>query len=235
MTTVAEIVVEKWLKNFTPKERARLDATANQILGYFQKLKEATDMLANAASQTAQRVERSHERGELLRIYRRRRKWKKADIVRLETYDLNKAARKQVVELATARKLGRGAIKPFKTWSQHMKAVIQYFEKLHDPTIKGNERLRLLRQHRSWYPQFVEMTYRGEYERLKRLGCSAAYDVAEQSVADAFFISRPTVHKLCVDARKRFAVGHAKSPSITVAELGLWKQSGRLSQHYNKG
>lgn len=230
MPTVAEIVVREWLKNYTPEERARLDATANQIWAFFRKVKETADSLAAAAIQAAKRADIGHERGQLLRLYRQRRQWKKADMGRLNTYRLNKAARKHVAVLATSRSFGPGATVPFQTWTQQMTAVGKYFGQLFDPNIEGIERLRLLRRHSSWYPQFVEMTYRGEYERLKQLGGPAVHDAAEQIVADAYLISRASVRRFCVEVRKDFAAGHSRSPSIVVSELEIWKQSGQLPE-----
>lgn len=228
MSTVAEIVVQEWLKSYTPEERARLNAVANQVWDIFRKVKETADSLAAAALRAAERADISHERGELLRIYRQRRKWKKADISRLNTYRLNKAARRRVMALANSRSFGPGTTVPFQTWTEQISNVGQYFVKVFDPSTKSVERLRLLRRHASWYPQFIEMTYRGEYERLKQLGVSAAHDAAEQAVADAFLISREGVRKFCGAVRKDSAAGHTMSTSITVAELEMWKQSGCL-------
>ena len=226
MPTIAEIVAQEWLKNYTPKERARLDATAYQMQTFFRKVNETADGLAAAAIQAAKRAETDHERGQLFHLYRQRRKWKKADIGRLNTYRLNKAARKQMAVLADSRIFGPGATAPFKTWTEHMTAMAKYFGQLFDPNIKGIERLRLLRKHSNWYPHFVEMTYRGEYERLKQLGGPAVHDAAEQMVADAFLISRSSVRGFCVEARKDFAAGSSRSPSIIVSELEIWKESG---------
>jgi len=226
-----EINVHAWFNKLSPEKRAQLDAAANQMWDFFRKVKETADYFVAAAAHAAARADRGHERSELLRLYKQRTKWKTADIGRLNTYRLNKGAYKRVAALASSRKLGPGATVPFQTWPEQMAMASKYVMKLSDPQTGGVERLRLLRRHRSWYPQFVEMTYRGEYERLRHLGIPSPYEAAEQAVAEAFLISRASVHRFCVEVRKDFAAGHTMSPGVTVAELEQWKQSGNFPEH----
>jgi hypothetical protein len=86
----------------------------------------------------------------------------------------------------------------------------------------------MLKRHKSWWPQFIEMTYRGEYERLKKLGGMAPHEEAEQAVAEAFYISPSSVRRNCVLVRKDPASLYSLSRPITVAEFEMWKQSGQL-------
>jgi hypothetical protein len=213
------------------RERARTDEAVNRIWRFFWKVKETTEAIAGTAIRAAAQAEIEHDRAALLRLYRTRHKWKKADIAHLKTYRLNKAARKRVAALAASKLLGRGSTASYTPLGEQLAEVGRYFVKLFDPATPGHERMKLLKSHRSWWQQFVEMTYRGEYERLKKLGAAASSEKAEQAVANAFCISRSSVRRICILVRRDPASLQSKSESLTVANFELWKQSGRRPDH----
>lgn len=225
MKTAAKILVEEWVENLTEEERAHI---ANQIAGFICRAINALEALANAAVRAAQHAEVNHSRGALLRVYRQRRKWKTADLSRLNTYRLNKAARKRVAILKLSRPLGPGSTVPYMTLAQQLLAASQYVIQLFDSNTRASERVRLLKQHPSWRSQFIEMTYRGEYQRLKSLGGRSPSEEAERAVADAFYMSAPSVRRECIQARKD--PNFCRSISLTVAEFEVWKKCGDLPE-----
>jgi hypothetical protein len=231
MKTAAEVFLNEWMKNLTEEERARMDEAANRVWGFIRKATETTEVLANAAIRAAERADIGHDRRMSLRLYHQRHSWKTADLPRLRTYRLNKAARKHVAVLKESSRLGRGSTVPYQSLVELLAEVGRYFARLHDPSTPGHERVRLLKRHNSWWPQFIEMTYRGEYERLRQLGGPAPSEQAEKAVADAFFISCSSVRRNCIHVRRDPASRNSLSDSMTVAEFDMWKQSGHLPHH----
>jgi hypothetical protein len=231
MPTLAEVLTQKLIGSFSEEERAQMDDAANQILGVLRQVKKAAEMRVSAAVGAVKQAKIDHERAALLCLYHRRHKWKKADLVRLNTYRLNKAARTRVAALVASKRLGRGSIVPYQSLTERLTTTGRYFVKLFDPTTSGHERIKLLKLHSSWWPQFIEMTYRGEYKRLKIVGVSAPSEKAEQAVADVFCVSRSVVRRMCIAVRKDPASRTSISRSLTVAEFKLWMQSGRLPNH----
>jgi hypothetical protein len=100
---------------------------------------------------------------------------------------------------------------------------------MHDPATPPLRRLRMLKQ-TTWWPEFVEMTYRGEYLRLKHLGGKATSVRAAQAVADACCISTASVNQLCHLVRKDAAAGMTLSRPIEVADFEAWKLTGQLPE-----
>lgn len=228
MKTVAEVVFAKWFESLTDEDRARMEEVARRACGFIIKVKEAVDAAVDAGVQATTRAIRDHERAGLLRLYRQRHSWKTADLPRLNTYRLNKAAHRRVAALKKSSRLGRGSTLAYQSLFQQLAEAGQYFAALHDPNTPGHQRVRMLKCHKSWWPQFIEMTYRGEYERLKRLGGTAPHEEAERAVAKAFYISPSSVKRNCVLVRKDHTSVDLVSDSMTVAEFEMWKQSGQL-------
>lgn len=131
--------------------------------------------------------------------------------------------------IAASKLLGPGFTVPYKPLVERLAEVCKYFIKLFEPATPAHERLRLLKHHDSWWPQFIEITYRGEYKRLKNLGIKAASEEAERSVADVFCISCSTVRRICVQVRKDVPSHDLVSNGWTVSEIRLWKESGCLA------
>jgi hypothetical protein len=231
MKTAAEVFVDEWMQNLPEEERARLDEAANRVWGFIRKVTETAEVLANAAIRAAERADIGHDRGMSLRLYQQRHSWKTADLPRLSTYRLNKAARKRVAVLKKSSRLGRGSTVPYQSLVEQLAGVGRYFARLHDPSMPGHERVRLLKRHNSGWPQFIEMTYRGEYERLRQLGGPAPSEEAEEAVAAAFFISCSSVRRSCIHVRRDPAWRKSLSDSMTLAEFEMWKQSGHFPHH----
>jgi hypothetical protein len=230
MKTVVEIVIANWIKSIANGDRAHLDEIAKRIQGAIIKGKEIADMVVEASIWAAKRADMDHYRAALLRLYRQRHGWKTADLPRLNTYRLNRAASKRVASLKKSSRLGRGSTMAYQPLVKQLAEVGRYFAALHDPNTPGHERLRMLKRHKSWWPQFIEMTYRGEYDQLKRLGVLAPSEEAERAVAKAFCVSTSIVRRNCIMVRRDPSSRNALSDSITVAEFGAWKLSGRLPE-----
>lgn len=231
MATVAEVLVRELMKNVGEEERARLDVAANQLgkqlVNFANDVGRELRAICCTVMRAVEKIEIDHKRGSLLRLYRRRHSWKKADLVRLQTYSLNNAARNLVLKLAASKRVGRGTTIAYEPIAGRLVQVGRFLAELHDSATPPVRRLRMLKQ-TTWWPEFVEMTYRGEYQRLKKLGGRATSARAEQAVADAYCISTATVKQLCHSVRKDPAARMAPNPPIEVADFEIWKVSGRL-------
>lgn len=230
MKTVAELVIAKWIESLTDEDRARMEEAARRVCGFIIKVKEVVDAAVDAGVKATVKANTDHDRAVLLRLYRQRHSWKTADLPRLNTYRLNKAAHRRVASLKESTRLGRGSTLPYQSLLQQLSEAGQYFAALHDPNTPGHKRVGILKRHKSWWPQFIEMTYRGEYERLKKIGGTAPHEEAERAVAEAFFTSTSSIRRNCVMVRNDPAWLDALSHPITVAEFEMWKQSGQLPQ-----
>lgn len=104
MKTVAEVYIQEWMRNLTEEERASLDRVMDQVRGFIRTATDTAKAIANAAVREVEQANIGHDRHALLRLYRQRRSWKTADLSRLDTYRLNKAARKRVAALQSLQK-----------------------------------------------------------------------------------------------------------------------------------
>lgn len=233
MATIAEILVKSLMKEVSDDERARLDAAANhlamQIVNFANDVKRVVGVISRTVVQAIEQTEIDHRRRGLLQIYRQRHSWKKADLVRLRTYRLNKTALNRFAKLKASKRLGRGTTVAYIPIADHLVAVGKFLVEMHDPATLPLRRLRMLKQTK-WYAEFVEMTYRGEYARMKRLGGKSKSSRAEDAVATAFCISVPTLKQLCCSVRKDAAAGFAMSRPIEVTDFEAWKNNGRLPE-----
>lgn len=217
--------LENWIKALPDERKQQLDVIANSLFQFVTKVHQTLEVVSHAIISAVKKAEISHERAALLDLYRSRHKWKKSDLKRIQTYRVNKFAKNRLARLMLTKSLGRGTTVPFMPWPNQILEVGTYFRKLYDPTTTSHERLRLLKFHKTLCPQFIEMTYRGEYRKLKQSRIRGAHEKAEQAVADAFIISRSAVRKAYVSVRKDPNFDF-NSEVLTVFEFNHWKLTG---------
>jgi hypothetical protein len=231
MAKVAEILARALLKDIGEEERMRLDAAANhlgaQLIKFTSDASHLVGAIGNSFVRAIEQTENDYKRGSLLRLYRRRHSWKKADLARLQTYPLNKAARNLVSMLKASKRVGRGTAVAYQPIAERLVLLGRFLKEMYDPATSPQRRLYMLKQTK-WFPEFVEMTYRGEYQKLKRNGGRSVSARAEQAVANAYCISTSTLKQLCSSVRKDAAAGFTMSRPIDVTDFEIWKKTGRF-------
>jgi hypothetical protein len=231
MVKVGEIFAQALRKAVTAEEQIHLDGVANSLETQLVKFASDANRMAEAFGhfviREVEKIEDDYKRSNLLSLYRRRHVWKKADLSRLQTYPLNKAARHLVAKLQASKRVGRGTTVAYQTIAERLVMMRGFLKELFDPTTLPNRRLYLLKQTR-WWPGFVEMTYRGEYLKLKREGGRSPSARAEQAVASICLISTATLKQLCSEVRKEAAAGLPLSGSLEVSDFAIWMETGRL-------
>src|SRR5450830_152621 len=111
MATVAEILVQTWIGNISDVDRERLDAAANRIgarlVHFATEVGRAVDTIGRSLAKSIEQTEIDDRRRSLLLLYRQRHSWKTADLARLQTYSLNKAARNRAAKIKALKLVGR--------------------------------------------------------------------------------------------------------------------------------
>lgn len=157
----------------------------------------------------------------------------KSDLARIETYQINKFARNRVLRLKQSKLVGRGTTMTYYPLTNKLLGIGKYLSEIIDPATLPNRRLFLLKQHPSWWPQFVESTFRGECERLKALHVKSPSASAEEAVAKACCISTSSVRRLCIAVRKDPVSRADPNRAMTVADFENWKKSGEFPSEEN--
>jgi hypothetical protein len=197
-----------------------------ETLGRIQKL--VTDAIEKIST-ALNRAERAHNRAALLQAYKRRHSWKKADIPRLLTLDLNDIARRRLERVAGGR--GRPVVSPHRPFAEVIEVTLANLQTMFDESTSPTDRLKMLRK-TPWWPYFVEALYRDEYESAKAGKIKSASSIAERSVGDTFNVSPELVRKICGEVRRKRKDGTAlpDSPAITVTKFEHWKKTGHFDQ-----
>jgi len=172
----------------------------------------------------AEEADRQHRRAERLAAYRLRHSWKKSDIPRLKTLDVNRAARRRM-ERVTGR--GRPVVRP------HKPLVLGVARKFHDLEPLFNSRSEPQKRRRAFklwprYQHYVEALYRGEHALAKEQGIPGPSVEAERRVGEAMGISLATVHAICGKIRRMRKEwdDSANFPPITLIAYDKWMKTG---------
>ena len=229
MATLAELLMKKIFSGLSVEESYNLDIAANKFVKKMLEVKRVADSLAKNITTSVTQLKIGHERASLLQVYRRRHSWKKADLLRLETYPLSTTARNRLARIRASKGRGRGTIPPFQPMDKRLISMGEFLIKLNDPDTSAKERLEMLKQTR-WWPEFVEMTYRGEYFRLRELGVSAPSEEAEKAVGKICNLSPERIRQLCGPVRKEADSSVPMSVSMEAVDLKNWKETGRLPE-----
>lgn len=171
----------------------------------------------------------SHRKRALLKAYRRRQRWKKADVPRLRRLDVSDNAMRRIKRMANDKLggRGRGVVDDFEHLGEGFEAEAEKVWALIGPTTPARERVRALRQ-TELLPDVAEALYRGEHALAKTAGQKSPAEAAEQRVAACLGLSQARVHKLCGKVRRnRRSSERVKEPDpISVHEFELWSVTG---------
>jgi hypothetical protein len=172
----------------------------------------------------AENAEERHIRGERLRAYHRRARWKKSDVSALKTLGVNVAAQKRMERL-TGR--GRPVVKDHQPLELVIESKLKAFV-LFSPGATPQQRKEALKLW-PYYEENVEALYRGEHAFAKQNRVSAPASHAEANVAAALIISPDTVHRISNKVRRKRKEGQdtANFPPMTVAEFKVWMATGK--------
>jgi hypothetical protein len=180
--------------------------------------------LARAAAPYLRKLERDHARGVLARALRKRKRWRKADVVRLLDIGAaagrpRPAALRQIKKLLEAKSSDRGVVDLTPSLPEAIGSILKFARRFGSDTPPAEQRRvwRNFFKKTRWFALMVEAAVRGERELVAKAA------TAEQSVAKAAGISAAQVHRLCAQVR---AEGPPDEPAMTAAEL---------AQHLEKG
>jgi len=181
----------------------------------------AYQALVNAANE----ADRRHRRGELLQAYRRRRHWKKSDVVRLNTLPLNATASRRLARLEGT---GRPVVRPHRELVDKINDGCLALAKSFDPATPAPDRLAAIKQ-LPWWPHIVEALYRGEYGLAKGGGLSDPSGRAERLVARKLGVSPSATHKICgvIRARRKARPQEEDFPPMTLSKFQTWLDHGK--------
>lgn len=229
MATLAELLMKKIFSGLSVEELHSFDIAANKFVKKILEVKRVADSIAENITTSVTQLKIEHECASLLQVYRRRHSWKKADLRHLETYPLSATARNRLARIRALKSRGRGTIPPFQSMDKRLISMGEFLIKLNDPETSEKERLNMLKQTR-WWPEFVEMTYRGEYFRLRELGVAAPSEEAEKAVGKICNLSPERIRQLCGPVRKDADSGVPMSAPMEAVDLKNWKKTGRLPE-----
>lgn len=229
MATIAEILFQSMVKNISDEDLARLNDGATRFVTWANNFLRQAEEVSNKVVRFIEQEKRGHKRQALLQIYRKRHSWKKADIDRLQTYPLSAVGLRRVAKLKTSKRLGRGSTLGYVSISDGLTNMAQYFAKISNPATPPHIRLKLLKKTK-WYGEFVEMTYRGEYLRMKKDGEKRVSDRAGEAVIKAFRISDGKLRVLRWKVNKDFKTGSPMSPPMCVEDFEYWLKNGQFPE-----
>jgi hypothetical protein len=170
----------------------------------------------------------AHRRGALLKAYRSRRRWRKADVPKLRKLGVCAAAEKLLRRLEGEKGRGRGVVSHYRSPDDFLSAGAKHFDAFLAPETAPHDRLKLLKKIPLVWPYLVEALYRGEHSARKAAGAKAASDVAAQVVAGDLGLSYATVRKLCTKVRQERGEAFSDFPALTLNDFGRWQQTGDL-------
>ncbi|MBX9778556.1 MAG: hypothetical protein K2Y71_29640 [Xanthobacteraceae bacterium] len=158
-----------------------------------------------------EKYERDYKRGIRLDAYRKRHRWRRADVGRLLQIGVSHAGQRRIGRLLTSKAVGRGVVHKSISFQEMAVSVGHFWTRLFDRDTPPNER-RLLYKQTRWWPDFIEAAYRGE-----RMSVSSTE--AEARVAAASGVSASEVHRLCQMVRNARGNAAPEDPPTTAEEL----------------
>jgi hypothetical protein len=171
----------------------------------------------------------SHRKSELLKAYRLRYKWRKADIPKLRELGVGKVAEPRINRIQAAGGGGRGVIRRFQSLDETLAGSIDRIATaLFCPEAQRAARVRLLRRTPLWN-NFAEAFYRAEYAEAKRAGLRSPFEEAERSVANRLGISTAVVRRACTQIRRERRVPNrpmSEEAVISRTEVETWLAGG---------
>lgn len=172
-----------------------------------------------------------HRKRALLKVYRRRHQWKKADLPRLRQLGVSDDATRRIERIANDKLggRGRGVVDEFHPIGDGFEAEAEKVWALIDPTASARDRVSALRQ-TELLPDVAEALYRGEHALARKAGQKSPAEVAEQRVAACLGLSQARVHKLCGKVRRnrRSSEGAKEPDPLSVHEFESWSATGGI-------
>jgi hypothetical protein len=170
----------------------------------------------------------AHARQARLTAYRRRARWRKADLPRLIELGIPRHRIERNIDANRCR--GRGVVPHYQSLDVMMTEIAVQAGVLLSPETPPHARLATLKQTSVW-PEIVEALYRGEHTAAKVRRERSASTLAENLVAKCLGLSDSSVRKICVavrKARKLEAEPSAPGFLLRVSEFDGWIRSGNL-------
>jgi hypothetical protein len=169
----------------------------------------------------------AHNRQARLTAYRRRTRWRKADLPRLVELGIPRHRIERIIGANRCR--GRGVVPHHQTLDAAMTEMAAQFGILLSSETPPHARLATLKQTPLW-PEIVEALYRGEHAAAKERRERSASTLAEELVARCLGLSDSSVRKVCVAVRKarRLETKPSEPGCLTVSEFEGWMRSGNL-------
>jgi len=170
----------------------------------------------------------AHIRQTRLAAYRRRARWRKADLPRLVELGIPRRRIERIIDANRCR--GRGVVPRYQSLDAMMTEMAAQFGALLSPETPPHTRLAILKQTPFW-PEIVEALYRGEHAAAKERRERSASTLAEELVARCLGLSDSSVRKVCVAIRKaRPLEAEPSEPGflLRVSEFERWLRSGNL-------
>lgn len=236
MTTIGDVLVRSWINNLSKTELEHCDAVVRKMSTKIAQVGSFLVSARNLLDHKMERMEEDYDRKSRLHIYRQRRFWKKSDISRLNNYpQLNKPARNRIDKIRKSKSLGRGKTIPYVRLAQRLATNWNFLIEMFDPDTLPHQRLKLLKKTK-WFPRYVEATYRGEYQKLKRLGVQRCYQQSvsqqtEEAVAKIFRITVPHLKRLGWIVRRDAPDVSERCRPREIQEIETWLKSGRFQEY----
>jgi hypothetical protein len=168
-----------------------------------------------------------HDRRARLTVYRRRQRWRKADVPHLLKLGIPAGRIERIMDGNKRR--GRGVVQRYQSFDEMVTGMAERFNVLLSPDTEPYARLAALKQTPLW-PDVVEALYRGEHAAAKERHERSPSTHAEQVVAACLGIADSSVHKICVGVRKERKQGNPSECDtlFRVTEFEAWKRDGIL-------
>lgn len=168
-----------------------------------------------------------HERKARLTAYRRRQRWRKADVPRLVELGIPRHRIERIID--GNRRRGRGVVPRYQSLDAMMAESTEQFGILFAPETPPHTRLATLKKTPFW-PEIVEALYRGEHAAARVDGVRSPSTHAEEVTSGCLGISESLVRKICGTVRKARQL-EGKAPAcgaLRVSEFEAWKRDGNL-------
>jgi hypothetical protein len=172
--------------------------------------------------------QRGHRRAALLKAYRNKGRWRKADVAKLCKLGVSAPAEKLLRKLESEKGRGRGVVSNYRSPDEFLASGVQHVDAFLSAETAPHVRLQLLKSIPLMWPYLVEALYRGEHCDREAAGEKAASDKAVQVVADVLGLSAASVRKTCTKVRKQTGNAYAEFPTVTLSDFGIWQHTGAI-------
>ncbi len=128
------------------------------------------------------RAQRNHRRAACLDAYRRRDRWRTADVPHLMRLGVCRPAERRIQRILASKNPGRSVVKKYLPLEAVIMEWLEFYAELIDDQTPPRRRLALLKQMR-WWPYVVEGLYRSEHDAARTARRKSPSEYAEARVA----------------------------------------------------